>query len=92
MFFDVKEAQYIDNYKIKLRFEDGSTGIADLSDYPSKKNVFRAFLDMNYFREFRVEYGTIIWGNGELDIAPETLYMIANGKPVRFKSIKSPAV
>ena len=92
MFFDVTEAQYIDNYRIRLRFEDGSTGIADLSDYPNKTNVFRAFLDMDYFRDFRIEYGTIIWGNGELDIAPEMLYTIATGKPVIFKSIKSTAV
>ncbi len=92
MFFDVMEAQYIDNYRIRLRFEDGSTGIADLSDYPNENNVFQPFLDMNYFRDFRIEYGTIIWGKGELDIAPETLYTIATGKTIRYNSIKSPAV
>ncbi len=59
MFFDVTEAQYIDNYRIRLSFEDGSTGIADLSDYPNENNVFRSFLGMNYFRDFRIEYGTI---------------------------------
>lgn len=92
MFFDVTEAQYIDDYRIKLRFEDGSTGIADLSDYPNENNVFRPFLDMNYFRDFQIEYGTIIWGNGELDIAPETLYTVATGKPVRYNSAKNPAL
>ena len=83
MFFDVMEAHYIDNYRIRLRFEDGSIGIADLSDYPNEKNVFRTFLDMNYFRDLRIEYGTIIWGNGELDIAPERLYTIATGSDAR---------
>ena len=92
MFFDITEAQYIDNYKIKMRFEDGSAGIADLSDYPDENNVFRLFLDMNYFKDFRIEHGTIIWGNGELDIAPETLYTIATGKPISYSSIKSSAV
>jgi hypothetical protein len=92
MFFDITEAQYIDNYKIKLRFEDGAIGIADLSDYPNEKNIFRAFLDMNYFKDYRIEYGTIIWGNGELDIAPERLYTIATGKPVKYSSLKSSAV
>ena len=66
-----------------MRFEDGSIGIADLSDYPNEKNVFRTFLDMNYFRDLRIEYGTIIWGNGELDIAPERLYTIATGSDAR---------
>jgi hypothetical protein len=92
MFFDVTEAEYIDNYRIKLTFEDGSTGIADLSDYPNRNNVFRLFLDINYFRNFRIEYGTVIWGDGELDIAPETLYTIATGKAIEYNSTKSRAV
>ena len=92
MFFDVTETEYIDNYKIRLSFEDGSTGVADLSDYPNKDNVFRLFLDINYFRAFRIEYGTIIWGNGELDIAPEMLYTIATGKAIQYNSIKNQPV
>jgi len=76
---------------MKLRFEDDSAGIADLSDYPNENNVFRAFLDLNYFREFCIDYGTIIWGNGELFIAPVTLYTMASGKPVKFRCIRSPA-
>ena len=92
MFFDVKEAEYIDNYRIRLTFEDGSSGVADLSEYPNKNNVFRLFLDMNYFRNFCIEYGTLIWGDGELDIAPETLYTIATGKAIEYNSIKSRSV
>ena len=75
-----------------MSFEDGSTGIADLSDYPNKNNVFRLFLDMDYFRNFRIQYGTIIWGDGELDIAPETLYTIATGKAIKYNSHKSQPV
>ena len=89
MFFEIIEAQYIADYKIKLQFEDGSTGIADLSEYPDSDNVFRQFLDIDYFKGFRIEYGTLIWGNGELDIAPETLYTIATGKPVTYKTVKN---
>ena len=92
MFFDVTEAQYINDYRIRLSFEDGSTGIADLSDYPNGDTVFRAFLDMDFFKDFSIEYGTIIWGNGELDIAPETLYTIATAKPVRYHSMKNQAI
>jgi hypothetical protein len=92
MFFEVTEAEYVENYRIKLSFEDGSSGIADLSDYPNRNNVFRLFLDMNYFRDFRIEYGTVIWGDGELDIAPETLYTIATGKAIEYNSTKSRSV
>jgi len=92
VYFEVEEAQYLDGYRLRLRFEDGSTGIADLSGYPDKSNVFRAFLNVEYFKRFRLEYGTIVWGNGELDIAPETLYRLATGKSVTYKSTASPAV
>ena len=44
---------------------------------------------MDYFKDFRIEYGTIIWGNGKIDIAPETLYSIATGKPVRYHALKN---
>ncbi len=92
MYFDVTEAQYISDYKIRVCFEDGSTGTADMSSYPNEENVFRAFLDMEYFRDFRIEHGTVIWGNGELDIAPETLYAIATGNPVTYHYMKNQEV
>ncbi len=88
MFFDIEDAEYIGDYSIKLRFEDGSTGVADLSAYPNEKNVFRAFLDPDYFRKFRIEYGTLVWGDGELDIAPEALYTNATGKLVTYTTAK----
>ncbi len=92
MYFDVTEAQYVGDYMIKLRFEDRSSGTVDLSNYPNEGTVFRAFLDMGYFKDFRIEYGTLVWGNGELDIAPERLYTIATGKPVRYHSMENRAV
>ncbi len=92
MFFDVTEAKHINDYRIRLSFEDGSTGIADLSDYPEGDTVFRAFLDMDFFRNFSIERGTVIWDTGELDIAPERFYAIATCKPVRYHSMKNQAV
>ncbi len=88
MYFDIIKAEYIEEYKIKLTFEDGSDGIVDLSTYKDKNNVFKSFLDQVYFTDFKVEYGTLVWGNGELDIAPETLYRIATGKQVKYKTTK----
>jgi hypothetical protein len=90
VYFDVKQAQYLDNYRSRLRFEDGSAGIADLSSYPNENNVFRLFLNVEYFKKFRLEYGTLIWGNGELDIAPERLYWLATGNSVTYRAAKSP--
>ncbi len=88
MYFDIINAEYMEDYKIKLSFEDGSVGIADLSVYKDKENVFKLFLDKTYFSKFKVEYGTLVWGDGELDIAPETLYTIVTGKQVKYKENK----
>ena len=89
MFFDVKSAEHVGGYKIRLSFGDGSSGVADLSDYVSATNVFRAFRDPNYFADFRVEYGTLVWGEGDIDIAPEALYERASGKPILYERQRS---
>jgi len=70
MYFDVTEARYLVNYGIRLSFEDGSSGVADLSGYPNTDNVFRLFFDLSYFKHFRIEHGTLVWGKGQLDLAP----------------------
>lgn len=84
MFFEIVNAEYLSDYKIKVEFEDGSQGEVDLSDYLEEDTVFKSFLDINFFKNFKIEYGTLIWGNGEIDLAPETLYTLATGKPVTF--------
>ena len=86
MYFDIVDAKYLKDYKIKLKFSDGSEGTADLLSYVDKDTVFKAFMDFGFFKNFQIEYGTLVWGNGELDIAPETLYTIATGKPIKYFS------
>ena len=88
MYFEIVSAEYLEDYKIKLVFEDGNTGIADLSDYPDPTNIFNAFLDINFFKSFQIEDGTLVWGNGELDLAPETLYSTATGKEFSYDKWK----
>jgi hypothetical protein len=52
MFFEPTDAEYVDNYRMKFAFKDGSSGIADPSDYPNRNSVLRLFLDMNYLQTF----------------------------------------
>ena len=75
MLYDIIEAEYLENYKLKIVFENGMNGIVDLSEYPKKGGVFNKFKDVNFFKNFSIsrELGTIVWGD-EIDIAPETLY------------------
>jgi hypothetical protein len=86
MYFSVVEAEYVGDHRILLRFQDGSAGMTDLSSYADPSTVFSRFLDQAYFAAFRIEHGTLVWGQGELDIAPEALYERATGKPVRYRN------
>jgi hypothetical protein len=74
MFLHVREARYIDGYRIRLRFNDGAEGIVDLSDCLDGE-VFEPLKDLKNFKSFRVDSDieTIVWENGA-DMAPEFLY------------------
>jgi len=75
MFTEVDNAEYIGDYKVSVLFNDGSKKIIDfynilfLHDYPA----FRLLKDMKEFKNFSVT-DTLEWDNGNIDIAPETLY------------------
>ena len=86
MYFDVKKAESVGGYVVTLEFEDGSAGKVDLSKYVEEGTVFSRLRDPVYFKTLRVEYGTLLWGQGEVDIAPEALYEDATGKSINYKS------
>jgi hypothetical protein len=74
MFLHVRQASYIDCYRIRVRFNDGAEGIVDLSDC-LEGEVFEPLKKLNNFKAFRVDpdIETIVWDNGA-DMAPEFLY------------------
>ena len=74
MILHVKEAKYIDNYRIWIRFNDGAEGEVDLSGELDGE-VFSPLKDLQKFKSFKVDpiLQTIVWENGA-DLAPEFLY------------------
>jgi len=72
------EAEVLDGYRIRLRFEDGTVGIVDLEDRLWGP-MFEPLRDPAVFRRVRVEpqSGTITWPNGA-DLAPDLLYREAS--------------
>ena len=74
MFLHVKEAKYLHDYVIWLRFNDGAEGEIDLTNELDGE-VFAPLKDKRQFRRFRVdpELETVVWENGA-DLAPEFLY------------------
>jgi hypothetical protein len=70
----VKQAKYLHDYVIWLRFNDGAEGEVDLAD-ELEGEVFSPLKDISKFKSFKVDpvLGTIVWENGA-DLAPEFLY------------------
>lgn len=70
----VMTLQYIEDYKLKVKFNNGDTKLIDMKDYLEKNRntIFEPLLDKNTFKEAYVDF-TVCWPN-EIDLAPETLY------------------
>jgi hypothetical protein len=77
MFVHVKEAKYVDDYRIAVTFSDGRQGIADLAE-ALRGPVFDRLRDKEEFARFKVddELDTIVWANGA-DMAPEFIFFRA---------------
>ena len=74
MILHVKEAKYLHDYVIWLRFNDEAIGEVDLKD-ELYGEVFEPLIDIEQFKRFKVdpELETIVWDNGA-DMAPEFLH------------------
>lgn len=74
MLLFVKDAKYIEDYKIEVEFTDGKKGIADLEG-KLYGPVFESLKDKDFFSKIRVDKDleTVVWENGA-DLAPEFLY------------------
>jgi hypothetical protein len=69
---DVIHAAYVDGYRLDLEFSEGRRGIVDFEPWLDGP-VFEPLRDIQYFRRYFLEGGTVAWPNGA-DIAPETLH------------------
>ncbi|MDO9288868.1 MAG: DUF2442 domain-containing protein [Thermodesulfovibrionales bacterium] len=76
------EANYVRDYVIKVKFDDGTVKILNLESYIKRGGVFSELKDKEYFKRFFIDLNTLCWPNGA-DIAPERLYEI--GKEVSTK-------
>ena len=74
MILNITKADYINEFRVKLLFNDGLEKIVDLKDYiMSKKHpFFEPLKQVDEFKKFQV-HKTLVWDNGA-DIAPEYLH------------------
>ncbi len=76
MILNITKADYINDFKIKLSFNDGLEKVVDLQNYiQSKKHpFFQSLKEVDEFKKFRV-HKTLVWESGA-DFAPEFLFEI----------------
>ena len=69
----VKNVVALDNYSLKLTFDNGEAGLYDCNKLLNF-GVFKELKNMAYFKRAFVNHGTVAWPN-EQDICPDTLYL-----------------
>ena len=75
MFVEIKNAEYLDGYRLRLFFNNGEVRVADLEPYLNGP-VFRSLVNIDDFKRFSIPFNTVQWEN-EADFAAEFLYEIS---------------
>ncbi len=64
-------------YQIEVLFNDGKTVLADFEEFLKKSTnpLISQFLDIDKFYDVKLdEYGTLVWGDDEMDINSLKIY------------------
>jgi hypothetical protein len=71
----VAEVRAMPDYKLWVRFNDGTEGTVALSGLirSPRAGVFAALSDENLFAMVTLNYGAVTWP-GDLDLAPDAMY------------------
>ncbi len=73
------EVKALSEYRIWLRYADGTEGEVNLSGLAGR-GVFALWDDYRAFEDVRIgEHGEISWGDG-IDLCPDTLYLRLTGQ------------
>lgn len=72
---DVVKVKVLDDYCLWLEFDNGKSGVVDISKIVPFQGVFAPLKNKNYFScvKINTDIGTICWENGA-DISPAILF------------------
>jgi hypothetical protein len=76
MFLHVTEADEIADHRVRVSFNDCTSGQLDLSESLDGP-IIEPLRDVDYFRSFSIVGHTLAWPNGA-DFAPEYLHSLAS--------------
>ena len=81
MSIDIKKAEYLNGYRIKLTFSDSNIQIVDFKEFLQKSQnpTTRKYLNINKFKDFKIVCGDLVWHDYELcfpiiDLYENTLF------------------
>jgi len=79
--YKIIKVAVLENYKLKLEFNDGQRGTSDVSHLVGK-GVFALWEDYSEFQKVKIgSSGELMW-SGKVDLCPDALYLkITNQKP-----------
>jgi hypothetical protein len=87
----VRKVEYLEDYKLKLTFNDKKQKVVDLKKYSKEgpETVFYPFKDLDFFKSVKLDKrgGTIVWPNG-VDLCPDVLYRIGKEAKETTKGTK----
>lgn len=63
----------LDNWMLWLRFNTGETKLYDCKPLLAYK-AFEPLKEQDVFKGVYIDYGVVVWNDGDIDIAPEELY------------------
>ncbi len=72
-FLEIIAAEYISDYKLLVKFNNGESRIFDFAGVIERYPVFAPLGDTRLFKDFIIT-DTLEWDNGRIDIAPEYVY------------------
>jgi len=73
---DIEEAEYVDRYKLRLRFSNHIERVVDFEPFlaTSTNPMIRKYLDLTNFKKFVLEYGDLHWNDYDLCFPIADLY------------------
>ena len=68
MVISINKAEYIKDYKILLAFSDEKTQTIDFESFlkNARNPMTTKYLDKTLFKNFKIEYGDLIWNDYEM--------------------------
>jgi hypothetical protein len=73
---DIIMAEYVADYKLRLKFSDDKERIVDFGPFlrNALNPMIRKYLKLDNFKNFTVEYGDLIWNDYDLCFPIADLY------------------